>query len=139
MGLIIERAVKLHVVFQIDDAGCTPRRQRPRWAIFLDLCAFPAESAKSRGNLRAMRDIQEVRKQCKRFISTMAENRPNCDDAGVARRILEELNQYGDITPRTRARLLHWCHTNGSLYKRGVPIAQAISLGLYGRIPQMNP
>ena len=69
----------------------------------------------------------------------MDDSRPNCDDAGVARLILRELDAHGDITTKTKARLLRWCHTNGTLYQRGVPIAQAICLGLYGRIPQKDP
>ena len=73
-----------------------------------------------------------------RFISTMAGNRPNCDDAGVARMILRELDTRGEITPRTRERLLRWCHKRGTLYQRGVPIAQAICPGLYGRVPPEN-
>ena len=41
-----------------------------------------------------MKDLAEVKKLCALFISAMEDNRPNCDDAGVARRILEELAQY---------------------------------------------
>jgi hypothetical protein len=68
----------------------------------------------------------------------MADNRPNCDDAGVARLIVKELDSYGNIRPATRDRLLRWCHTNGSLYQRGVPIAREICFGLYGRVPPEN-
>ena len=81
-----------------------------------------------------MVDIAEARRQCELFIAEMSANRPNCDDAGVARKILREIDGNGQPTPRTRARLTHWCHTNGSLYQRGVPIAQAICLAIYGRI-----
>jgi hypothetical protein len=81
-----------------------------------------------------MKDLAEARRQCSIFIDTMAENRPNCDDAGVARRILEELERYGKIKPTTRDRLLRWCDTKGSLYQRGVPIAQKICRGLYGEV-----
>jgi hypothetical protein len=44
-----------------------------------------------------MKDLSKARQECKKFIALMENNRPNCDDAGVARRILEELDQYGDI------------------------------------------
>jgi len=81
-----------------------------------------------------MIDIAEARRQCQLFIAEMSGNRPNCDDAGVARKILIGLDRHGQVDPRTRARLTRWCHTNGSLYRRGVPIAQAISMALYGRI-----
>jgi hypothetical protein len=81
-----------------------------------------------------MNDLAEVRRQCEVFIKTMAGNRPNCDDPGVARRILEELDRSGNITPTTRGRLLRWCDTEGTLYQRGVPIAQKICRGLYGKV-----
>jgi hypothetical protein len=81
-----------------------------------------------------MIDIAEARRQCQLFIAEMSDNRPNCDDAGVARKILIGLDRRGQVDPRTRARLTRWCHTNGSLYRRGVPIAEAISMALYGRI-----
>ena len=49
-----------------------------------------------------MRDLTEVRRRCAEFINTMADNRPNCDDAGVARLILEELDTHGNIKATTR-------------------------------------
>ena len=82
----------------------------------------------------AMLDIAEVRRQCQLFIAEMSDNRPNCDDAGVARKILSDLDRHGQVDPKTRARLTRWCHTNGSLYQRGVGIAQAMCVALYGRI-----
>jgi hypothetical protein len=81
-----------------------------------------------------MRDLRKVRRECERFIAEMADNRPNCDDAGVARRILEELDRYGDIKPATRYRLLTWCDTTGPPYQRGVRIAQEICVALYGKV-----
>lgn len=81
-----------------------------------------------------MKDLARARLECEKFIAMMENNRPNCDDAGVARRILEELNQYGDIKPATRYRLSTWCDTKGTLYQRGVPIAQEICRALYGRV-----
>lgn len=82
----------------------------------------------------AMLDIEEARRQCHLFIAEMSDNRPNCDDAGVARKILSELDRHGQVAASTRARLTRWCHTNGSLYQRGVPIAKAICMAVYGRI-----
>jgi hypothetical protein len=85
-----------------------------------------------------VKDLSEVKRQCAIFIATMADNRPNCDDAGVARLILEELDRYGNIRPTTRYRLFTWCDTTGSPYQRGVPIAQEICRGLYGRVLGRN-
>jgi hypothetical protein len=56
------------------------------------------------------------------------------DDAGIARRILEDLASYGKATPRNRRRLSFWCHTNGTVFQRGIPFARDISLALYDRI-----
>ena len=81
-----------------------------------------------------MRDIAEANRQCRRFIGEMKDNRPNCDDAGVARRILEDLASRGQPSAKHRRILTHWCNTRGTLYQRGVPIAQAICLAIYGRI-----
>ena len=81
-----------------------------------------------------IRDGEEARRQCKLFISEMSELRPNCDDAGVARRILEDLEHYGHPRSEHVARLSRWCHTKGTLYQRGVPIARAICIALYGRV-----
>jgi len=81
-----------------------------------------------------MRDIIEARRQCHRFIHTLSGNRPNCDDAGIAKRMLRDLDQAGEPSLRNRRILTRWCHTKGNVYQRGVPIAQAICLALYGRI-----
>lgn len=79
-------------------------------------------------------DPAAVQVHCHTFIAEMASNRRKHDDAGVARRILEDLQRHGDITRRTRKRLLLWCHTNGNVFRRGAPIAQNICIALYGRV-----
>jgi hypothetical protein len=56
------------------------------------------------------------------------------DDAGVARRILEDLASFGEATPNHKRRLSRWCHTNGSVFQRGIPLAHEISIALYDRI-----
>jgi hypothetical protein len=53
-------------------------------------------------------DIPEAAEQ---FNAKMKDNRPNCDDAGMARGILAD-----------------------PLYQRGVPIAKAICVAIYGRV-----
>lgn len=86
-----------------------------------------------------MRDINEAKKQCLAFIAAMKDNRPNCDDAGVARRILEDLANRSEPQARHRRRLTHWCHTDGTLYQRGVRTAQLICIAIYGRVlPREN-
>ncbi len=81
-----------------------------------------------------MPDIQRARQSCQQFIAEMSSNRRGYDDAGVARRILEDLASYGEATPKNRRRLSFWCHTNGSVFKRGIPLAREISMALYDRI-----
>jgi len=77
-----------------------------------------------------MRDLDEAKKQSHLFIAEMKDNRPNCDDAGMARRILEDIARRGEPTAKHRARLTHWCNTDGTLYQRGVTIAQAICVAI---------
>jgi hypothetical protein len=79
-------------------------------------------------------DIHEAEKQCRRFIAEMKDNRPNCDDAGMARGILADLSSRGMPTSKYRRRLTHWCHTEGSLYRRGVEIARKICVAIYGKV-----
>jgi hypothetical protein len=81
-----------------------------------------------------MRDIVEAKKKCRSFIAEMTDNRPNCDDGGMARRILDDLETRGEPSAEHRRRLTHWCHTTGTLYQRGVGIAQGICIAIYGRV-----
>ncbi|HPV09020.1 MAG TPA: hypothetical protein PLD57_18285 [Aggregatilineales bacterium] len=74
----------------------------------------------------------DVRRLCRDFIAKMSANRPNCNDAGVAEDILRELDNRGQLTARTRHRLTHWCHTDGSVYQAGVPLARVICEAIYG-------
>jgi hypothetical protein len=79
-------------------------------------------------------DFEQVRRLCGEFISTMSANRSNCNDAGVALDVLRDLDQRGLLTGRTRRRLTHWCHTDGSFYQSGVRLARAICEALYGKV-----
>jgi len=81
-----------------------------------------------------MADIPRAKQLCVQFINEMAENRTGKDDAGVARKILADLATYGEVLPRHRQRLSWWCHTNGSVFKRGIRLAQEISMALYDRV-----
>jgi hypothetical protein len=81
-----------------------------------------------------MPNIQQAQELCQQFISEMAQNRKGKDDAGIARRILSDLHIYGYMRPANRRTLSHWCHTDGNQFKRGMPIAQRISMALEDRI-----
>jgi hypothetical protein len=79
-------------------------------------------------------NVSQVKRLCDQFILEMSENRKGKDDAGMARLILSDLESSDQVTSANRRRLSHWCHTNGNPYKRGMPIAQKISMALYDRI-----
>lgn len=79
-------------------------------------------------------DMTKLRSACELFISLMEDNRPNSDDAGIARLILHEMETRGRLTLTTCRRLVQWCHTEGSVYQRGVDIAQEISRIIFGRV-----
>ena len=81
-----------------------------------------------------MPNIPLAREHCEQFIKEMADNRKGFDDAGVAREILMDLGMYGHVMPAHERKLSHWCHTDGNPFKRGMPIAQRISMALYDRI-----
>jgi hypothetical protein len=98
------------------------------------LSAFAGQNTALAFTLGAVPDIPKARQSCQRFIAEMSSNRKGYDDAGVARRILEDLASFGDATPKNRRRLSFWCHTNGTIFKRGIPLAREISIALYGRI-----
>jgi hypothetical protein len=80
-----------------------------------------------------MPNLLQARELCNEFIREMADNRRGKDDAGVAREILTDLSSYGRVMPAHESKLSRWCHT-GKLFKRGMPIAQKISMALYDRI-----
>ena len=79
-------------------------------------------------------NMVEIEELCKTFHSTFKDRRRNCDDGGMALRVLEDLNAEGGLSPETAKRLFHWCHTEGS-FKAGVDLAQKICTEIYGRVP----
>jgi hypothetical protein len=89
------------------------------------------ECAEEAGPQAPSSDFDDVRRLCMQFISTMSANRFNCNDAGLAQDILRDLDERGQLKARTRRRLTHWCHTDGSFYQAGIPLARAICEALY--------
>jgi hypothetical protein len=81
-----------------------------------------------------MPNIPLAKELCKRFIKELAGNRKGFDDAGIARLILTDLATYGRPTASHERRLSFWCHTNGNPFKRGMPLAQQISVAIYDRV-----
>jgi hypothetical protein len=81
-----------------------------------------------------MANITRAIEQCERFIREMAENHNGYDDSGIARLIVQDLKERGAVMPARKRILSHWCHADGNPFKRGMPIAQEISMALYDRI-----
>jgi len=79
-------------------------------------------------------NVERVRELCLLFVREMEGNRKTYNDAGVAERILEELERQGSLTYTTAKRLAAWCNTEGAVYQAGVPLAREISLAAFGRV-----
>lgn len=62
------------------------------------------------------------------------------EDRGLADEIEHQIIEldYDDLSLATQKKLARWCKTNGNLYQGGMPIAQQISILLYGRILDRN-
>jgi hypothetical protein len=79
--------------------------------------------------------MRKLEPACHAFAGTMKGNRRNTNDGKMALNVLEDIKTGGKLKSKTRVQLLAWCHTNGGPYQRGVELAQAICLEVYGRIP----
>jgi hypothetical protein len=85
-------------------------------------------------NVRVI-NLEKVFKLCDLFYAEMKDNRKGKDDGGVALKIKEEFQRRGEPTESTRRQLLAWCHTNGSVFQRGVDLARQIYTEIYGHVP----
>lgn len=103
----------------------------------LELVETPKHSdlPQSRLQVRATLNLEKLETLCHRFHEEMKDNRPNCDDGKMALNVLRDIKGQGELTQATMHQLLAWCHTEGSLYRRGVGLAQMICHELYGRVP----
>jgi hypothetical protein len=84
-------------------------------------------------------DIEKVRVICDEFYEEMTNNRRNRDDGGLALHIIRDLRRRGELNSATKKRLLAWCHTDGHVFQRGVPIARQICTEIFGNIPPRRP
>jgi hypothetical protein len=80
-------------------------------------------------------DIQKLETLCKQFFEEMKDNRKSSNDGSMGLKVLREMGERGDLSDATRKQLLAWCHTEGSVYQRGVGLAQQICQEVYGRVP----
>jgi len=78
-------------------------------------------------------NMDKVKSLCERFITEWQGSRKGYDDAGVAKEILADLSQFGRLKLATYKTLAKWCHTGG-YFSGGIPIAQEISLAIFGRV-----
>jgi hypothetical protein len=72
---------------------------------------------------------------CDLFYGEMTNNRKGTDDGKVALKIKREVERRGEPTLSTQRQLLAWCHTNGSVFQRGVDLARQIYGEIYGHVP----
>lgn len=80
-------------------------------------------------------DMAKLEALCSQFHEDMKDNRPNSNDGKMGLNVLRDMQQMSDLSRTTRRQLLSWCHTEGSVYLRGVDQAQAICREVYGRVP----
>jgi superfamily I DNA/RNA helicase len=84
-------------------------------------------------------NIAKVKELCDQFYSEMKDNRRSTNDGKLALNVMRDLNQRRKLTLATRKQLAAWCHTNGTVFQRGVSIAQNISIAIFGRIIDLEP
>jgi Protein of unknown function (DUF3553) len=92
------------------------------------------DNAKAGNSEELQIDSERLVDLCLRFVREMEGNRSTFDDAGVARRILDEMASRGRLTRTTEKRLAAWCNTEGAVFQAGVPLAREISITIYGRV-----
>ena len=75
-----------------------------------------------------------LRPLLQQFRTSVHRTFPN--DAGLADEIEEQLLKAGrgDLSEETEKKLARWCRTNGFPYQDAMPVAQRISLLLYGEV-----
>ena len=81
-------------------------------------------------------DIEKLTAACLLFHDEMKDNRANSDDGGMALQVLEDMKRKGHLTRSSARRLFAWCHTDGSVFQRGVDLARQICTLIFGRVPR---
>jgi Protein of unknown function (DUF3553) len=99
---------------------------------------MPAEVESGRFTVRAGLDIKRLEALCNQFHEEMKDNRSNTNDGRMALNVLTDIKLRNMLSSDTRRQLLSWCHTDGSVFRRGVDLAQQICREVYGRIPARN-
>lgn len=79
-------------------------------------------------------NMERIQAACDSFYAVMKDNRSNCNDGSLAINVMRDLHDRRSLSPATLRQLSSWCHTNGSVYQRGVDLAQDISLAIFGRV-----
>jgi hypothetical protein len=79
-------------------------------------------------------DYERVRQLCSLFVSDLKDNRSTYNDASLAEHVMQDLERSGKLSRTTMRQLAAWCTTNGSVFQKGVPIAQDISFAIFGRV-----
>lgn len=79
-------------------------------------------------------DLERVKRLCELFIQDLKDNRSHYNDSSLAENIAKDLQRFGRPSRSTARQLAAWCTTNGSVFQKGVPIAQDLSMAIYGRV-----
>jgi hypothetical protein len=105
--------------------------------VSLEVVEAPADLSNQRPgiNARPTVDMRKLEGLCLQFHEEMKDNRRGYDDGGMGLNVLRDMSERGGLTRATRQQLFAWCHTEGSVFQRGVDLAQQICREVYGRVP----
>jgi hypothetical protein len=103
----------------------------------LEVAGAPAKVSYqgARIHVRPGVDMKKLEALCLLFHEEMKGNRKGFDDGGMGLHVLRDMKERGDLTGSTKRQLFAWCHTEGSVFQRGVDMAQQICREVYGRVP----
>jgi hypothetical protein len=100
----------------------------------LDLAVANLQRVEGSAFATAKPDIERLERLCRGFHAKLEHNRTGYNDGGMALQILADVKRCGRPSAGSLARLLNWCHTAGSVFQSGVPLAREICIVIYGRV-----
>ena len=105
--------------------------------VSLEVVEAPVDSRNQRPGIHARRTVEmgKLEVLCSQFHEDMKDNRAGVDDGKMGLNVIHDMKRNGDLSRATRQQLFAWCHTEGSVFQRGVDPAQQICREVYGRIP----
>ena len=103
----------------------------------LEAVEAPVDSRNQCPGIHARRTVEmgKLEVLCSQFHDEMKDNREGSDDGKMGLNVIQDMKGNGDLSRATRQQLFAWCHTEGSVFQRGVDMAQKICREVYGRVP----